>query len=125
MLASYDLEYEKWESEAGEYRVLIGSSSDNITAVCSFTAKGKTIYNYNQNTLLDTIVKDERADRILRDYLKEQGADISILEEYIIFFPHVPLVKMLTVLLGDKYPGEAERERKFEIVYSRLGELDL
>ena len=57
--------------------------------------------------------------------MKEQGADISILEEYIIFFPHVPLVKMLTVLLGDKYPGEAERERKFEIVYSRLGELDL
>lgn len=125
MLASFDPEYGQWVSEEDEYRVLIGNSSDNITAECRFTARGKTIYRYNGNTLLDTIIQDGRAGAMLREYLNEQGADISILEEYIIFFPHVPLSKMLLVLLGEKFPTEEEREVEFSKLYDKLGELDL
>lgn len=125
LLASFDTEYHMWESEAGVYKILLGNASNNITASCEFIAKGCTIYNYNENTMLERIVKDSRAYEILISFLRHHEADISMLEEYLIFFPHVPLSKMLLVLLSEKLPDVNERNQVFEDVYQKLHELEL
>lgn len=124
-LASYDPEYHQWVSEAGRYQVLIGDASDAIAVSCEFLAKGKTIYNYQENTMLETIVKDERAKDILVQFLIRHGGDISVYEEDLIFFPQMPLWKVLESLVGDKFSNAEEKESAFKKVFEELGALDI
>ena len=124
-LASYDPEHRAWVSEAGTYTVLAGNSSRNITARASFTAKGVTVYNYNGETMLDTIIRDARAKEILFRYLDGYGADRTLLDEYVTFFPHIPMHKLMGILLADLYPEEAARDAATAPMYRELHALDL
>ena len=124
-LASYDPELHAWISEAGAYKVLVGNSSRHIAAEAAFVAKGITAYNYNCHTMLDTVMHDPRAKEILYRHLASYGADSTLLDEYITFFPHMELEKLMGILLMDLYPDDAARAAATEPMYAELHALDL
>lgn len=125
-LESYDNEWKQWVAEAGTYCVMVGNSSDAITAKASFVAIGKTVYNYSAQTMLSVLHEDERALELLRTGMIELGIDPVDLEDCLYFFPQRALGVVLHQL-AKNIPGLSERECEVWCgnMLAKLRELDL
>lgn len=78
-LSFFDTKFHRWVCEPGEFKILIGNSSDNIVAEALFAAKGENPYGYGSNTSIIKISMDERAVAVI---LKYMGSYITETEFY-------------------------------------------
>lgn len=108
-LESYDPEWKQWIAEAGAYEVLIGDSSDHITASAVFVAKGITAYNYNEQTMLAVLYEDARAKKLLEDTIRKNGIDTTDLADCLYYFPHRAVGVVLEQLFSN-VPGKTKEE---------------
>lgn len=125
-LESYDPELKQWVAEAGTYEILVGNSSAHITASACLTAKGKTAYNYNSETMLAVLYEDDRAKKIMERKLKESGVNPMDLQDCLYYFPHRAVGVVLKQLFGNVPNKTKEEQNKCcEEILAELNKLDL
>ena len=125
MLKSYDPECKCWDCEAGYYEVLVGNASDNITCKASFLAKCRSIYNYNEKTMLCVIHADERAAKIIDGQREKLNIDVSDMADALYYFPHREIGQVLHSMLDHAPIDEAVKKQAYAQIFEAVGALDI
>ena len=125
MLKSYDPEHKCWDCEAGYYEVLAGNASDNISCKAKFLVKCRSIYNYNEKTMLCVIHADERAAKIIDAQLEALHIDVSDMADALYYFPHREIGQVLHSMLDHAPIDEAVKKQAYEQIFEAVGALDI
>ena len=125
MLKSYDPEHKCWDCEAGYYEVLAGNASDNISCKAKFLVKCRSIYNYNEKTMLCVIHADERAAKIIDAQLEALHNDVSDMADALYYFPHREIGQVLHSMLDHAPIDEAVKKQAYEQIFEAVGALDI
>ncbi len=124
-LQHYDPHQARWCAEPGTFRVLLGTSSQDIRLAAEFQAVGRNPYGLGPDTPINKIVAHPGAVAVLQRYLPEEIASTDGLNVILLFFPHQPLSKTWAMrfapALRDK--SEAERQEIKRRIYEELAAL--
>lgn len=118
MLKSYDDDLHQWTLEPGEYEILIGDSSDNITCAAAFMVKCDSPYNFGINTALNRILNHDTARELLYKYIEKCGWDAGALDDAAEYFPDRGILEELQMVFPyeekmDVWQGFFERIKDF------------
>lgn len=121
-LASFDTKFHRWICEPGDFEILIGNSSGNITQTAAFRAEGFNPYGYNAQTPITSISLDQRAAdvilEILEGYLTEKE-----FYNMAYFGQRHHFETVWNTMLCTNVPEE-EREVLYQQILQKLGKID-
>lgn len=123
-LSSFDTKMHEWVCEAGEFEVLIGNSSRNILAKAGFRAVGYNPYNYNKDTPIIKISKDERAVHVILSNLKGSITEKEFYNAAYFGQRHSFETVWNTMLVKYVNGTEQEKDKLYQEVLGQLGEID-
>lgn len=121
-LSAYDPKYHQWTCEPGEFAILAGNSSGNITQRAAFTAKGFNPYGYCAKTPITRISLDRRAAEVILGAM-EGYLDEKEFYNIAYFGQRHDLETVWNTMLGLKLPEEM-REDCFRKILKELEEID-
>lgn len=117
--ASYDTELHAWTVEPGNYELLIGNSSRNITVKESVQITGKNPYGCSIHSAISSIAKNKAAVKACEEVLGEKF-DASRLASNVIYFGSTPLkVHLEKTITGIKIDSK-EWKRLLDTLEQRL-----
>lgn len=121
-LAAFDTKFHQWICEPGDFEILVGSSSGNITQKAVFKVVGFNPYGYHAHTPITRLSLDQRAVNViltvLDGYLTEK-------EFYNIayFGQRHHLETVWNTMLCEKVPEEL-RTSLYQDILEKLGKID-
>ncbi len=121
--ASYDTDLAGWTVEPGEYELLIGNSSRNITAKLSVTMTGKNPYGCSLRSTLGYIVAHKEASRICAEVLGE-AFDYGKMKGNAAYFSSTRLGTYLEQTITGIDKTSDQWKDKCRILDERLSELE-
>jgi beta-glucosidase len=113
-LEHYDPKREAWCVEPGTFRVLVGTSAQDISLSGEFRAVGFNPYGYGPETPIEKVMSDEKAVAVLQKYLPAEIASPRTMAMVLQYNPHRPLDKVWTEWF-DNALGDRSEEEKAEI----------
>jgi beta-glucosidase len=113
-LQHYDPNRGAWCVEPGTFRVLIGTSAQDINLSAEFRAVGFNPYGYGPETPIEKIMSDERAVAALQKHLPAEVASPEAMAMVLQYNPHRPLDKVWAEWF-DRALGDRTEEEKAEI----------
>lgn len=120
--ASYDTEQGRWTEEPGEYELLIGDSSRNITTSVTVTLTGKNPYGCSMRSGIAKIAADPDACRICADVLGDLF-DYDTLRSSVTYFGDTKLVDYLNAYIRGVDKQSAKWKELLKTIEERLAEL--
>ena len=121
--ASYDTDLHNWTIEPGEYEILIGNSSRNITNKTIITVTGKNPYGCSLRSAIGDIVANEDAVRICKEVLGDVF-DYAKLKSSANYFASAPLNTYLENNISGVDKASDEWKEKLEVLNKHLQELE-
>ena len=98
---------------------------DNISCKAKFLVKCRSIYNYNEKTMLCVIHADERAAKIIDAQLEALHIDVSDMADALYYFPHREIGQVLHSMLDHAPIDEAVKKQAYEQIFEAVGALDI
>lgn len=92
--ASYDTDLKEWTAEPGEYDILIGNSSRNITARVSVRLTGYNPYGCSLRSPISSIAENDSAVQVCEEFFGDKF-DRSRLKSNVVYFGSTPLRQYL------------------------------
>ena len=126
-LEHYDPDRKAWCVEPGAFRVLIGTSAQDIHLAGEFRAAGSNPYGYGPETPIEKVMSDERAVAVLQKHLPAEVASPQAMAMALQYNPHRPLDKVWTEWF-DRALEDRSEEEKAEIkskVYRELAAIEI
>jgi beta-glucosidase len=123
----YDPNREAWCVEPGTFRVLIGTSAQDISLSGAFRAVGFNPYGYGPETAIEKVMSDERAVAVLQKHLPAEVASPQAMAMVLQYNPHWPLDKIWTEWF-DRALGDRSEEEKAAIrreAYQDLAKVEI
>ena len=120
--ASYDAELGCWTKEPGEYELLLGDSSRNITASVKVTLTGKNPYGCSLNSAIAKIAADKDACSICAEVLGDRF-DYDALMNSVTYFGDTRLEDYLNKYIQGVDKQSEEWKEMLQMIGVRLGEL--
>jgi beta-glucosidase len=126
-LQHYDPVRKAWCVEPGVFRVLVGTSSADISLGTEFRATGFNPYGYGPETPIVKIVADPRAVDVLLKHLPAEVASPEALQMELVYGPQ----RSLDAIWGTRFDGalrDASAEERAAIkaqVYQELAEIEI
>lgn len=121
-LASFDTKFHAWICEPGDFEILVGNSSGNITQRAAFRAEGFNPYGYHAQTPITRISLDRRAVDVILEimdgYLTEKE-----FYNMAYFGQRHNLETVWRTMLCVSVPEE-KREALYQEILDRLGQID-
>lgn len=121
--ASYDMDLHTWTVEPGEYEILIGNSSRNITNKLTILMKGMNPYGFSLRTAIGCIVENKDAVKICEEVLGDTF-DYANLKSSANYFASTPLSVYLTSNVTEVEKTSETWKEKLEVLNRRLQELE-
>ena len=120
--ASYDTEQGRWTEEPGEYELLLGDSSRNITTSVMVTLTGKNPYGCSLSSVIAKIAADKEACRICTEVLGDKF-DYDTLMSSVAYFGDTRLSDYLNKYIRDVDKQSEEWKEVLQTIGARLAEL--
>lgn len=120
--ASYDSALGRWTKEPGEYELLVGNSSVNISGCARVILTGKNPYGYSLKSPISFIVSNEDACRICLEVLGDNFS-VSKLKSQAIYFANTPLENYLEKTIKGIDTDKDRWKKTMKILNERLEEL--
>lgn len=114
-LASFHPAWGAWETEPGEYRFYVGTSSRNLQPPVSITITGPGRYDFGPDTPLICIMDHPVAYKILLDHCKKYEIPETDFQEAAVYTPYFPLERVLNEVLPLRLKSEDLGKAKEEI----------
>lgn len=95
MLASFDMDLDRWEAEEGFYELIIARSAEEI--ICSKTVYGawESAYSYSRRTSVKTLHDVTATWELLYELFDKYQLDIGCLEDVYQYTSHMPVEEVI------------------------------
>lgn len=120
--ASYDTEQGRWTEEPGEYELLLGNSSRNITASVMVTLTGKNPYGCSLSSAIAKIAADKEACGICVEVLGDLF-DFDSFMSSVTYFGDAKLEDYLNQYIRGIDKKSEKWEKMLQIIRARLADL--
>lgn len=112
MLASFDMDLDRWEAEEGYYDLIIARSATDIVCMERVYGDWKSAYSYTLHTPIKALYEDEAAHKILFERFESHGLDVGRLYDTYEYNSHTPIGDVINeaVAKAGKEPVEIERK---------------
>ena len=111
MLASYDMNLERWEAEEGYYEFMIAKSAEDIQ--CNRTVYGawESPYSYSLHTPVKVLHDVEEAWELLFSIFKKHGLDVGCLEDTYQYNSHTPIDEVIKGAVNKRREKQLQGEK--------------
>ena len=111
MLASYDMNLERWEAEEGYYEFMIAKSAEDIQ--CNRTVYGawESAYSYSLNTPVKVLHDVDEAWELLFSIFKKHGLDVGCLEDTYQYNSHTPIDEVIKGAVNKRREKQLQGEK--------------
>ena len=111
MLASYDMNLERWEAEEGYYEFMIAKSAEDIQ--CNRTVYGawESAYSYSLNTPVKVLHDVDEAWELLFSIFKKHGLDVGCLEDTYQYNSHTPIDEVIKGAVNKRREEQLQGEK--------------
>ena len=112
MLASFDMDLDRWEAEEGYYQMIIARSATDIVGKKRVYGAWKSAYSYSVDTPMKVLYQNGQTHEIIVDLFKDYGLDIGCPEDIYEYTSHMPLrtaIDRAVNKLADAMPGLQEQ----------------
>ena len=111
MLASYDMNLDRWESEEGYYEFMIAKSAEDIQ--CNRTVYGawESAYSYSLNTPVKVLHDVDEAWELLFSIFKKNGLDVGCLEDTYQYNSHTPIDEVIKGAVNKRREEQLQGEK--------------
>jgi beta-glucosidase len=124
-LQYYDPYPAMWCAEPGVFRVLVGTSAEDIRLTAEFQAVGRDPYGFGPDTPISKLVSDARAVAVLQRHLPAALTSPEALQVSLQYFPHQSFEKTWAMRIAPALFGQtaAEKDALLERIYADLAEI--
>lgn len=111
MLASYDMNLERWEAEEGYYEFMIAKSAEDIQ--CNRTVYGawESAYSYSLNTPVKVLHDVDEAWELLFSIFKKHGLDVGCLADTYQYNSHTPIDEVIKGAVNKRREEQLQGEK--------------
>lgn len=111
MLASYDMNLERWEAEEGYYEFMIAKSAEDIQ--CSRVVYGawESAYSYSLSTPVKVLHDVDEAWELLFSIFKKHGLDVGCLEDTYQYNSHTSIDEVIKGAVNKRREKQLQGEK--------------
>ena len=95
MLASFDPDLDRWETEEGYYDLIIARSATDVICIERVYGDWESAYTYSLATPVGTLYQEETAHKVLLEIFCQYGLDVGCMESAYEYNSHTPIGEVL------------------------------